>query len=82
MASQSVVSSTPRAVEVSRQQEYYPLWRHVTRVKAMGVEIHGNGSAIYARRIRPSKALTQESRLTFCMKGRVLKVVHIPLICR
>jgi len=41
MASQSVVSSTPRVVEVSKQQEYYPLWRHVTKVKAMGV---GGGS--------------------------------------
>jgi hypothetical protein len=28
----------PRAVEVSRKQEYYPLWRHVTKVKAMGVD--------------------------------------------
>jgi hypothetical protein len=37
MVSQSVVSSTPRAAEVSKQQEYYPLWRHVTKVKAMGV---------------------------------------------
>jgi hypothetical protein len=37
MASQSVVSSTPRAAEVSRQHEYYLLWRHVTKVKAMGV---------------------------------------------
>jgi hypothetical protein len=41
MASQGVVSSTPRVVEVSIQQEYYPLWRHVTKVKAMGV---GGGS--------------------------------------
>jgi hypothetical protein len=36
MASQSVVSSTPRVVEVSRQQEYYPLWRHITKVKVVG----------------------------------------------
>jgi hypothetical protein len=36
MACQSVVSSTPIVVEVSRQHEYYPLWRHVTKVKAMG----------------------------------------------
>jgi hypothetical protein len=41
MASQCVVSSNTRAAEVSRQQEYYPLWRHVTKVKAMGV---GGGS--------------------------------------
>ena len=48
----------------------------------MSVDVHGNGTAIYARRIIPSRAPTQESRLTFCMKGRVLKVVHILLICR
>ena len=41
MASQTVVSSNPRAAEVNKQQEYYPLWRHVTKVKAMGV---GGGS--------------------------------------
>jgi hypothetical protein len=41
MASQSAISSTPRAAEASRQQEYYPLWRHVTKVKAMGA---GGGS--------------------------------------
>ena len=47
----------------------------------MLVEVHGNGSAIYARRIRPSRALTQESRLTFCMNEfMVLKVVHLPEI--
>jgi len=36
MASQSVVSSAPRVVEVSKQQEYYSLWRPVTKVKARG----------------------------------------------
>ena len=41
MASQTAVSSNPRAAEVSRQQEYYPLWRHVTKVKALGA---GGGS--------------------------------------
>jgi hypothetical protein len=41
MASQSVISSNPRAAKVSRQQQYYPLWRHVTKVKAMGA---GGGS--------------------------------------
>jgi hypothetical protein len=41
MASQSLVSSAPRAAKVSRHQEYYPLWRHVTKVKAMGA---GGGS--------------------------------------
>jgi hypothetical protein len=41
MASQSAVSFAPRVAEVSRQQEYYPLWRHVTKVKAMGA---GGGS--------------------------------------
>ena len=41
MASQSAISSTPRSVEVSRQQECYPRWRHVTKVKAMGA---GGGS--------------------------------------
>jgi hypothetical protein len=40
-SSQSVVSCTPRVAEVSMQQEYYPLWRHVTKVKAMGA---GGGS--------------------------------------
>jgi len=42
MASQSVVSSTPIAAEVRRKHEYYPLWRHATKVKAMGV---GGGSS-------------------------------------
>jgi hypothetical protein len=37
MASQSAISSAPRVAEVSRQQKYYPLWRHVTKVKAMAV---------------------------------------------
>jgi hypothetical protein len=44
MASQRAISSHPRAFEVSRQHEYYPLWRHVTKVKAMGV---GGGSWIW-----------------------------------
>jgi hypothetical protein len=37
MAYQSVVSSSPRSTEGIRQQNYYPLWRHVTKVKVMGV---------------------------------------------
>jgi hypothetical protein len=41
MDSQSVVSYTPRATEVTRKHEYCPLWRHVTKVKAMGA---GGGS--------------------------------------
>ena len=36
MASQSCVSSAPKATQVSRQQEYYPLWKYVTKVKQMG----------------------------------------------
>ena len=36
MASQSVVSSTHVAPQLNRQQEYYSLWRHVTKIKQMG----------------------------------------------
>jgi hypothetical protein len=35
MASRSVVSSAPIAPQLGRQQEYYPLWRHVTKIKQM-----------------------------------------------
>ena len=41
MASQSDTSSNPRASKVRRREGYYPLWRHVTKVKAMGA---GGGS--------------------------------------
>jgi hypothetical protein len=36
MASKSVISSAPVAPQPSKQQEYYPLWRHVTKLKQMG----------------------------------------------
>jgi hypothetical protein len=36
MASLSTVSSALVAPQPSRQQEYYPLWRHVTKLKHMG----------------------------------------------
>jgi len=36
MASQSAVSSAPVAPQPTRQPEYYPLWRHVTKLKQMG----------------------------------------------
>jgi hypothetical protein len=47
------------------------------------VGVHGNGGAIYVRMRRPSRALTQESMLTFFMNEfRVLNVVHLPKIQR
>jgi hypothetical protein len=36
MASQSAISSTPGVPQPSKQQEYYPLWWHVTKLKQMG----------------------------------------------
>lgn len=35
MASQSCVSSAPKSTQATRQQEYYPLWKYVTKVKQM-----------------------------------------------
>jgi hypothetical protein len=40
MASHSVISKAPRAPQASKQQEYYPLWKYVTKLKQMG----GGGS--------------------------------------
>jgi hypothetical protein len=40
MASQSAISNAPRAPQASKQLEYYPLWKYVTKLKQMG----GGGS--------------------------------------
>ena len=36
MASQTGISFAPTTPQPTRQQEYYPLWRHVTKLKQMG----------------------------------------------
>jgi hypothetical protein len=36
MASESAISIAPRAPQASRQLEYCPLWRYVTKLKQMG----------------------------------------------
>jgi hypothetical protein len=40
MASHCVISKAPRVPQESKQQEYYPLWKYVTKPKQMG----GGGS--------------------------------------
>jgi len=69
LTSHSVLSKAPRAPSSKQEARILSSLEVFTKLKKKGVGVHVNGGAIYVKMTKPTRVVTQESKLTLYMMG-------------